>query len=79
MRAATVDDPVLCRQPKIRQRWLLVRRNLKTGELAFYHCWTPRPVSLATMVRVAGRRRTIEERFQTGKGLVGLDAPQLRR
>jgi SRSO17 transposase len=38
------------------QRWLLVRGNLKTGELAFYHCWTPRPVSLATLVRVAGRR-----------------------
>ena len=25
------------------QRWLLVRRNRKTRELAFYHCWTPRP------------------------------------
>ena len=24
------------------QRWLLVRRNRKTRELAFYHCWTPR-------------------------------------
>jgi hypothetical protein len=21
------------------QRWLLVRRNRKTRELAFYHCW----------------------------------------
>jgi SRSO17 transposase len=61
------------------QRWLLVRRNLKTRELAFYHCWTPRPVSLATLVRVAGRRWTIEERFQTGKGLVGLDSHQVRR
>jgi SRSO17 transposase len=61
------------------QRWLLVRRNPKTGELAFYHCWTPRPVSLASLVRVAGRRWTIEERFQTGKGLVGLDQHQVRR
>ena len=61
------------------QRWLLVRRNLKTRELAFYHCWTPRPVSLATLVRVAGRRWTIEERFQTGKGLCGLDQHQVRR
>jgi hypothetical protein len=42
------------------QRWLLVRRNRTTGELAFYHCWTPRPVLLATLVRVAGRRWTIE-------------------
>ena len=34
---------------------------------------------LATLVRVAGRRWTIEERFQTGKGLVGLDQHQVRR
>jgi SRSO17 transposase len=61
------------------QRWLLVRRNRKTRELAFYHCWTPRPVALATLVRVAGRRWTIEERFQTSKGLVGLDQHQVRR
>jgi SRSO17 transposase len=61
------------------QHWLLVRRNRRTGELAFYRCWTPRPVLLATLVRVAGRRWTIEERFQTGKGLVGLDQHQVRR
>jgi SRSO17 transposase len=61
------------------RRWLLVRRNRKTRELAFYHCWTPRPVSLASLVRVAGRRWTIEERFQTGKGLCGLDQHQVRR
>jgi SRSO17 transposase len=47
------------------QHWLLVRRNHKTGELAYYRCWTPRPVLLTTLVRVAGRRWTIEERFQT--------------
>jgi SRSO17 transposase len=61
------------------QRWLLVRRNRKTRELAFYHCWTPHPVSLASLVRVAGRRWTIEERFRTGKGLCGLDQHQVRR
>ncbi len=42
------------------QRWLLVRRNQRTGELAFYRCWMPHPVPLATLVRVAGRRWTIE-------------------
>jgi hypothetical protein len=36
-------------------------------------------VSLATLVRVAGRRWAIEERFQTGKGLCGLDQHQVRR
>jgi SRSO17 transposase len=61
------------------QHWLLVRRHQRTGELAFYRCWMPRPVPLATLVRVAGRRWTIEERFQTGKGLVGLDQHQVRR
>jgi SRSO17 transposase len=61
------------------QRWLLVRRNRRTRALAFYRCWTPRPVSLASLVRVAGRRWTIEERFQTGKGLCGLDQHQVRR
>jgi SRSO17 transposase len=61
------------------QHWLLVRRNQRTGELAFYRCWMPRPVPLATLVGVAGARWTIEERFQTGKGLVGLDQHQVRR
>ena len=61
------------------KHWLLVRRNHTTGELAFYRCFTPRPVPLAVLVRVAGRRWTVEERFQTGKGLVGLDQHQVRR
>jgi SRSO17 transposase len=64
---------------QLAQHWLLVRRNQRTGELAFYRCFMPHPVPLATLVRVAGRRWTIEERFQTGKGLVGLDQHQVRR
>ena len=59
--------------------WLLVRRNRKNGELAFYRCFTPRPTPLAVLVRVAGCRWTVEERFQTGKGLCGLDQHQVRR
>lgn len=58
---------------------LLVRRNTATGELAFYRTWTPEPVPLATLVTVAGRRWTIEESFQSGKGLTGLDEHQVRR
>jgi SRSO17 transposase len=42
------------------QRWLLVRRNQRTGELAFYRCYTPCPTPLAVLVKVAGRRWTIE-------------------
>jgi len=60
-------------------RWLLIRRNTSTGELAFYRCYAPGPVPLATLVRVAGRRWTVEESFQAGKGLAGLDQHQVRR
>ncbi|WP_155252928.1 IS701 family transposase [Salinispora arenicola] len=59
-------------------RWLLIRRNRTTGELAFYLCWSPRPVPLHTLVTVAGSRWSIEELFQTGKGHVGLDHYQVR-
>ena len=58
---------------------MLVRRSISTGELAFYRCYTPTPVPLATLVAVAGRRWTIEESFQEGKGLTGLDEHQVRR
>ena len=60
-------------------RSLLIRRNNTTGELACYRCYAPTPVSLATLVRVAGRRWTVEETFQAGKGLAGLDQHQVRR
>lgn len=59
--------------------WLLVRRRICDGELAFYRCWTPRPVTLAALVRVAGIRWSIEECFQAAKGEVGLDQHQVRR
>ncbi|GLH99917.1 transposase [Phytohabitans aurantiacus] len=59
-------------------RWLLIRRHRTTGELAFYLCWSPHPVPLHTLVRVAGTRWSIEELFQTGKGQVGLDHYQVR-
>jgi len=61
------------------QRWLLIRRNRKSRELAFYHCWMPRPTPLAVLVKAAGQRWTVEERIQTSKGLCGLDQHQVRR
>jgi SRSO17 transposase len=59
-------------------RHLLVRRHRRTGELAYYRCCTPRPTSLADLVRAAGRRWTVEEDFQAGKGLAALDEHQVR-
>jgi SRSO17 transposase len=67
------DDPL-----DTRSWWLLIRRHRHTGELAFYRCYSPEPVPLRQLVRVAGRRWIIEEAFQTGKGLAGLDEHQVR-
>jgi len=57
---------------------LLVRRNRRTRELAFYRCYSPRHAPLAALVKVAGSRWVIEENFQAGKGLAGLDEHQVR-
>jgi SRSO17 transposase len=70
---AEPDDPL-----DTRSWWLLIRRHRHTGELAFYRCYSPHPVPLRQLVRVAGRRWTIEEAFQAGKGLAGLDEHQVR-
>ncbi len=59
--------------------WLLIRRHPRHGELAFYRCYCPILVPLGELVRVAGRRWTIEESFQAAKGLAGLDEHQVRR
>lgn len=59
-------------------RQLLIRRNRTTGELAYYRCYSPQPVPLTTLVRVAGSRWRAEETFQSGKGLAGLDEHQVR-
>ncbi|MFL5883213.1 MAG: IS701 family transposase [Actinomycetota bacterium] len=61
------------------QRWLLVRRSLRTGELAYYLCAGPAGLPLVALVRVAGSRWRVEEAFQAGKGLCGLDQHQVRR
>jgi SRSO17 transposase len=59
--------------------WLLIRRHRRHGELAFYRCYAPTPVPLRVLVAVAGRRWSVEESFQAGKGLAGLDEHQHRR
>ena len=45
-------------------RCLLIRQNRSTGELAFYHCYSPQRVTLAVLVKVAGLRWTIMPRLQ---------------
>jgi SRSO17 transposase len=58
---------------------LLIRRSRRTGELAYYRCYSPRHVPLPALVKIAGIRWTTEENFQGGKRLTGLDEHQVRR
>jgi len=61
------------------QHYLLIRKHLTTGELAYY-CYVPqgRPVTLMTLVRVACLRWPVEEGFEFGKDHFGLDHSQVR-
>jgi len=76
---ACLELPAPERSPGAGCWWLLIRRSRRTGELAFYRCYHPTPMRLIELVAVAGRRWTVEECFQGGKGLAGLDEHQLRR
>ncbi|MBU8900930.1 IS701 family transposase [Corallococcus sp. M34] len=53
-------------------RWLLFRRSLSDGKVAFYVAHARCNASLASLVRVAGSRWVIEEDFESSKGEVGL-------
>jgi len=59
---------------------LLIRRHLKTGELAFHYCHVPEGqlCAKARLVRAAGLRWPVEEEFEFGKGQFGLDQSQVR-
>jgi SRSO17 transposase len=59
---------------------LLVRRHLRTGELAFHYCFVSdgQAVSKARLIRAAGLRWPVEETFEFGKGCFGLDQCQAR-
>ena len=61
------------------QRWLLVRRSRRDGELAYYACSGPASTSLVGLVRVAGTRWAIEDGFQQAKNEIGLDHYEVRK
>ncbi len=62
------------------RHYLLIRRHLRTGELAYHYCHIPagRPVTLMILVRVACLRWPVEEGFEFGKDHFGLDHSQVR-
>lgn len=66
------------------QHQLLARRSLHPGEkgtleLAFFRCWSPRPVTLPELVAVAGARWGVEDCFGEAKNETGLDHYQVRK
>src|SRR5712664_4975883 len=59
--------------------WILIRRSLsQPSERAYYRAWGPPETTLAELVRVAGRRWTIEAAFEQAKGEGGLDQYEVR-
>src|SRR5207249_4686716 len=59
---------------------LLIRRHLRTGELAFHYCWVPEGQLLtnARLIRAAGLRWPVEEDFAFAKDCFALDQCQAR-
>jgi SRSO17 transposase len=62
------------------RHYLLIRRHLSSGELAFHYCFVPegQAVSKSRLIRAAGLRWPVEETFEFGKGCLGLDQSQVR-
>ena len=79
-RRASAGTPGPGSAPPPRGTSLLVRRHLKTGELAFHYCYVPegQPAAKARLIRAAGLRWPVEESFELGKDCFGLDQCQAR-
>jgi len=60
--------------------YLLIRRHLMTGDLAFHYCYAPagQPAVMTRLIRAAGLRWPVEEDFELGKDCFGLDQSQVR-
>ena len=59
--------------------WLLVRRSISDPkEMAYYRVFGRTTATLSEVVRAAGLRWSVEESFQSGKGLVGMDQYEVR-
>ena len=58
----------------------LIRRHLRSGELAFHYCHVPagQTVTSTRLIRAAGLRWPVEEDFEFGKDHFGLDQCQAR-
>jgi len=61
-----------------RGHWVLARRSISDGEIAYYVCYGPARTTLNQLIAVAGSRWAIEECFQAAKNEAGLDHYQAR-
>ena len=82
---ACVRLPYVAVAPGMAQ-WLLIRRGLPDPqhreeplEYAYYRAYGPTETTVEELVRMAGRRWTIEVGFEQAKGEVGLDQYEVRR
>jgi SRSO17 transposase len=58
---------------------VLVRRSPDDpSKVTFFYCHAPHGATLATLVRIAGRRWPVETCFQAAKSILGIDAHQVR-
>jgi SRSO17 transposase len=48
-------------------------------EIAYYVCYAPAHTNVHELIRIAGRRWTIEDCFEQVKGEVGLDEYEVRK
>ncbi|MBA3474668.1 MAG: IS701 family transposase [Rubrobacteraceae bacterium] len=61
-------------------RWLLMRRGIDDPEeYAYYLAYGPVETPVHELIRIAGRRWTIEDCFKQAKGEVGLDEYEVRK
>ena len=59
-------------------RGLLIRRNVASGDLAFFATWSPKGTPMTKLVAVEGHRWAIEDSFETAKNELGLDHNETR-
>ena len=66
--------------PPTHRRWVLARRSIsEPTEIAYYLAYAPLGTTVAELVRMAGMRWSIEDRFGAAKNECGLDECEVRR
>lgn len=58
--------------------WLILRRDVMSGEVKFYLSSAPPETELTTLVRISGMRWSIETCFEDGKQMLGMGDYEVR-